>query len=318
MSSRDFNVNYGANQYDITEFLRNHPGGRNYVDGYKDKDVAKRMKDTNHSTSAYYLLREYKVGDRNEGKNEETEDLEKLVDWGKPMLSQVASLGYRYNEWVSSPVDRTLRLFKSDFLEILTITPWYLVPIVWLPVICYYIYDGSLRYMKITRDPSPLIPITLCVLFGIFLWTLVEYSLHRWVFHMEPSGKSKAAIIIHFTIHGLHHKVPFDTRRLVFPPFPAAIVVYVSYHLLTYALPPSIIRLVLGGAILGYVIYDMIHFYLHYGSPEEGTYLYNMKRYHNQHHFVHHDSGFGISNKVWDSIFGTMIQLRKLAMGIKW
>lgn len=34
-----------------------------------------------------------------------------------------------------------------------------------------------------------------------------------------------------------------------------------------------------------------MHYYLHYGSPGEGTYLYFMKRYHNQHHFVHHNHG---------------------------
>lgn len=43
--------------------------------------------------------------------------------------------------------------------------------------------------------------------------------------------------------------------------------------------------------VSGYVIYDMIHFYLHDGAPSEGSYLYTMKRYHNQHHFVHHDKG---------------------------
>lgn len=41
----------------------------------------------------------------------------------------------------------------------------------------------------------------------------------------------------------------------------------------------------------GYVTYDLIHFYLHYGCPREGSYLYTMKRYHNQHHFAHHESG---------------------------
>lgn len=34
----------------------------------------------------------------------------------------------------------------------------------------------------------------------------------------------------------------------------------------------------------------MIHYYIHYGSPN-GGHLYHMKRYHYQHHFVHHDLG---------------------------
>lgn len=40
----------------------------------------------------------------------------------------------------------------------------------------------------------------------------------------------------------------------------------------------------------GYLAYDMIHYYIHYGSPS-GGHLYHMKRYHYQHHFVHHDLG---------------------------
>lgn len=43
--------------------------------------------------------------------------------------------------------------------------------------------------------------------------------------------------------------------------------------------------------IVGYLVYDMIHFYLHYGAPEENSYLYTMKRYHNQHHFSHSENG---------------------------
>lgn len=35
----------------------------------------------------------------------------------------------------------------------------------------------------------------------------------------------------------------------------------------------------------------MTHFYIHYGSPTSESYFYNMKRYHAQHHFSHHDQG---------------------------
>lgn len=34
----------------------------------------------------------------------------------------------------------------------------------------------------------------------------------------------------------------------------------------------------------------MIHYYIHYGSPN-GGHLYHMKRYHYQHHFVYHELG---------------------------
>ncbi|KAL3287998.1 hypothetical protein HHI36_002451 [Cryptolaemus montrouzieri] len=241
-----------------------------------------------------------------------------LVDWNKPMLRQVASLRDKYSDWVVLPVDRKLRLFENPILESLTITPWYVVPIVWIPIITYFIYMGINKYVELTKDKSPTVPSILCIAGGIILWTLLEYSLHRWIFHMKISGKSKILIYIHFAIHGLHHKVPFDPRRLVFPPLPAALIAYALYYLVASFLPEYCRLLVLAGGLTGYVIYDMIHFYLHYGAPKENTYLYHLKRYHNHHHFDHHDNGYGISSMAWDKVFGTTISLRKLNFGIKW
>jgi hypothetical protein len=42
---------------------------------------------------------------------------------------------------------------------------------------------------------------------GVFIWTALEYTLHRWLFHMEPPSKSPRLITLHFLMHGLHHKV---------------------------------------------------------------------------------------------------------------
>lgn len=313
-----FNVRHNDQKYDIHEFLKNHPGGLNYVRPYKDKDITKRMKDTQHSKAAYYLLREYKNDGRDLTSTSDSSDLENLVDWDKPMLSQVAALGSSYSEWVVLPVDRKLRLFENPILESLTITPWYVVPIVWIPIITYFIYMGFNTYVETTKDESPTVPLLIRFIWGVILWTLLEYSLHRWIFHMKISGKSKILIYIHFAIHGLHHKVPFDPRRLVFPPLPAALIAYALYLSIYVVLPAEERLMILAGGLSGYLIYDMIHFYLHYGAPRENSYLYHLKRYHNHHHFEHHENGYGISSVLWDKIFGTTITLRKLQFGIKW
>ncbi|CAH1365952.1 unnamed protein product [Tenebrio molitor] len=113
-------------------------------------------------------------------------------------------------------------------------------------------------------------------------------------------------------------EVPFDPRRLVFPPVPAAVIGFAIYEICTLFIPESVISFVMAGVFTGYAIYDMIHFYLHYGAPKEDSYFYHLKRYHNQHHFAHHDNGFGISSVFWDKIFGSTIRLRELAMAIKW
>lgn len=182
------------------------------------------------------------------------------------------------------------------------------------------------------------------IFFGLVLWTLIEYTLHRWLFHIDAQHRSSAFCTFHFLLHGLHHKVPFDPFRLVFPPFPAAVLATIFYQpgYFLFECP----KIILAGCLMGiksllvssrifhrfidcnykdsccfffagYLIYDMIHYYIHHGSPSGGHFYY-MKRYHYQHHFVHHDKGFGISSSIWDEAFGTKIMLRKLRQLLKW
>lgn len=49
----------------------------------------------------------------------------------------------KYALWVNMPVDRPLRLFEREWMEILTKTPWWLVPLFWLPIITYLLYNGN-------------------------------------------------------------------------------------------------------------------------------------------------------------------------------
>lgn len=65
-----------------------------------------------------------------------------LVDWSRGMVSQISSLGANYTEWVNKPVDRPLRLFDSTAIEMLTKTPWWLVPGFWIPIIIFLIKIG--------------------------------------------------------------------------------------------------------------------------------------------------------------------------------
>ncbi|XP_063218335.1 fatty acid 2-hydroxylase isoform X2 [Bacillus rossius redtenbacheri] len=293
----------GSAQYDVTRFLRLHPGGCNTLAAYKGASaatVAAKMRHE-HSRAANYLAGEYVPG------ADPARDLE------------VGALGPRYYEWVCSPVDRPLRLFRSDLLEALSVTPWRLVPAVWLPVVAAVLArglaDNDLLSSPVRLQTLWFVP---CLLLGLLLWSLLEYSIHRWVFHMRPPDDSPALITLHFLLHGLHHKVPFDSGRLLFPPALAVAVALLLYSVLSLLFPAWMLHYVTAGTISGYVTYDLMHYYLHYGSPGADTYLYNMKRYHNQHHFTQHESGFGISSSFWDDIFRTKIILKKLYITLKW
>ncbi|KAK8626067.1 hypothetical protein V6N13_133719 [Hibiscus sabdariffa] len=61
----------------------------------------------------------------------------------------------------------------------------------------------------------------------------------------------------------------------------------------------------LGGGLVGYVIYDTTHFYLHHGHPNNHS-LKSLKKYHMNHHFRIQNKGFGITTKLWDRVFETL------------
>ncbi|XP_053680476.1 uncharacterized protein LOC128731385 [Anopheles nili] len=248
------------------------------------------------------------------------DSMEHLVDWNKPMVFQIHKLGEKYAEWVNKPVDRELRLFGPSWVENMTKTPWWIVPAFWIPAIGYIIAQLGARDLATGKGfPSWTqsfftVDLYLHLVVGACAWTLLEYTLHRWVFHMDPK-QNRFLQTFHFLIHGQHHKVPFDSYRLVFPVPPAILLTTIFYQPVYYTFPYP--RLTLAGGLIGYLIYDMIHYYLHYGSPS-GGHLYHMKRYHYSHHFVHHDQGYGISSDLWDKLFGTRIILRKLKYLLKW
>ncbi|NXT04532.1 FA2H hydroxylase, partial [Prunella fulvescens] len=347
--------------YDLSGFVRLHPGGEQLLRRRAGTDVSAALDGPphRHSENARRWLEQYYVGEIEPGDEQVpprgrtgtgggpgaytvcAECLRcrvqgeqglwgapaatpgcagsDLVDWQKPLLWQVGYLGEKYDEWVHQPVDRPIRLFHSDFLEFLSKTAWYVVFMVWTPVVLYLSWvsytslaQGNTRlFSSFTTEYS--IPVhkyyfPFIFLLGMFLWSLLEYLIHRFVFHMKPPASNYYLITLHFLLHGQHHKSPFDSSRLVFPPVPASLVIGFFYGVLRLLLPAVLGLSVFVGGLCGYVIYDMMHYYLHYGSPRKGTYLYGLKAYHVKHHFEHQKSGsFGISTRFWDYPFRTLI-----------
>uniref|UniRef100_A0A915MSP6 Fatty acid hydroxylase domain-containing protein n=1 Tax=Meloidogyne javanica TaxID=6303 RepID=A0A915MSP6_MELJA len=110
--------------------------------------------------------------------------------------------------------------------------------------------------------------------------------------------------------HGLHHKTPLDKDRLVFPPAAALIIVGFFYSFYRLLLPYPIFCCFGTGKLTGYIIYDLIHYYLHHGTPEANSKWHKRKIYHHNHHFKDSQSGFGISTTLWDHVFGTLGAVR--------
>jgi 4-hydroxysphinganine ceramide fatty acyl 2-hydroxylase len=75
--------------------------------------------------------------------------------------------------------DETVRMFNNDFLEALSKVHPSVPLIIFLPIIFFMIYISVVDYKISTFNIIGLI------VFGIFIWTLTEYLLHRFIFHLE-------------------------------------------------------------------------------------------------------------------------------------
>ncbi|RYY33615.1 hypothetical protein EON62_04070, partial [archaeon] len=217
-----------------------------------------------------------------------------------------------YLAWVHDPYsfgkDRDARLFQWSFLEPLSKTMWWMIPLVWLPVIAYMWQDFlAAPYWSATNGAAVLLG-------GLVLWTFVEYAIHRFVFHLDDRIPDHGiAILLHFLLHGVHHKVPMDRYRLVMPPILFAALASTVYALLypvSRLLPSPLYHALFSSVIFGYVCYDMVHYSQHHMALNRKGYFGRMKSYHMKHHYSGlQNLGFGITNKLWDYVFGTVLDV---------
>jgi sterol desaturase/sphingolipid hydroxylase (fatty acid hydroxylase superfamily) len=146
------------------------------------------------------------------------------------------------------------------------------------------------------------------ILAGYAIWTLFEYWLHRLVFHFEP--KEGLGARMHWIIHGVHHDHPNDPMRLVMPPavsVPLALAVFALMYLTAgSAYAPSLGA----GFFTGYLVYDLMHYYLHHFRPR-GPLGRMLRERHMRHHFQDDTKGFGISAPYWDEVFRTSARAKR-------
>ncbi len=220
------------------------------------------------------------------------------VDLAKPLLPQVAALDDDYDAWVHEPAKRpgSLRIFESDAMESLSHVRWWHVLVLWAPVAAG-LFVAATHGLGATW--SEVLP---WAAGGIALWTLLEYVLHRFVFHHRFS--SALGRRFHFLAHGIHHLDPWDKTRLVFPPVPAAIVAAAVFGLYRAALPLPHALAALSGTIAGYLVYDMTHYFAHHGKPRS-RWGKALKAWHLAHHHKHPQRMFGVSQPLWDVVFRT-------------
>ncbi|QIW96567.1 hypothetical protein AMS68_002085 [Peltaster fructicola] len=210
----------------------------------------------------------------------------KFLDLNKPLLYQVWTGGFSkdfYLEQVHRPRHykggESAPLF-GNFLEPLSKTPWWVIPTVWGPCVAYGTILAA-QHMTVKELAG-------YWSFGLFFWTLVEYVLHRCLFHLDSYlPDNRVGITLHFLLHGIHHYLPMDRLRLVMPPT-LFIVLATPFWKLAHAL----------------FWWDWYIAVAVFSGAFPHTHR-DLKKYHLQHHFADYENGFGVTSRFWDRIFGT-------------
>ena len=167
----------------------------------------------------------------------------------------------KYTSWLGD-VQITEAVIFGNMLEPLSRTPPWLPPLVWLPVAAAIIYHSRVSESLSAFSPTSS-SLSAAFIGGMFLWTLIEYVLHRWAFHFSDRYKQLPAwaLAAHFIIHGVHHRYPHDKARLVFPPLlTAPITLFVATLLGLPFTPTPWTWCALAGGLVAYVTYDSLHY----------------------------------------------------------
>jgi 4-hydroxysphinganine ceramide fatty acyl 2-hydroxylase len=105
------------------------------------------------------------------------------------------------------------------------------VPVFWGPIATYLLLRSVLQFsfgpnslpLFSTHPALPLallpqaltlptvLKVAACFFSGNIIWTMLEYGLHRFLFHIDDwLPDHPLAILLHFTMHGVHHYLPMD------------------------------------------------------------------------------------------------------------
>ncbi|TFK49432.1 Inositolphosphorylceramide-B hydroxylase [Heliocybe sulcata] len=310
------------------------------------EEVMRNAGEHEHSESAYDMLAEYAIGRLGKGEalvsddweatddfhpedTDSARDYEKnqFLDLRQPLLWQVWNANWSkhyYLQQVHQPrhLPYSARLFGPDVLEVFTKTEWYVVPMIWLPItinlfcrsllqfsgpLPNFVNEPALPLAALSAVPaSAYVKTTLSFFLGNFVWTVLEYVMHRFLFHIdELLPDHPAALTLHFLLHGIHHYLPMDRLRLVMPPVLFSALSFPFTRLAYLLFPTAMANGVIAGSFMFYILYDCMHWALHHTRLP--SYMREMKKYHLAHHYKNFELGFGVTSKIWDYVFNTVL-----------
>ena len=157
---------------------------------------------------------------------------------------------------------------------------------------------------------------------AFLLANFVEYMLHRFPLHRPYPGLYKFTFVVHQEDH--HHFYTDDliiydeSKDWIILFFHPALVLILAFGIIPFLyftmkmlLPPDLMYLMMSGAILYFILYEVTHYVCH--LPDEHWVLkIGFFRFMRKHHMIHHNlnlmttTNFNIVFPFWDWVFGTL------------
>ncbi len=187
-------------------------------------------------------------------------------------------------------------LFKNPVLEKLSRTH------IAIPVSIFFLSSVFLIYWAVSQGLLSGVSIVTIFVIGLLIFTLVEYLVHRYLFHMITDTDFKEKL--QYYAHGVHHDFPRDKTRLAMPPLLSITIVAVLF-VVFQLLMGNIVFAFLPGFITGYAAYLCVHYVVHAYQPPK-NFLRVLWINHGIHHYKDPERAFGVSSPLWDYIFRTL------------
>ena len=192
------------------------------------------------------------------------------------------------------------RIFKNDTLEALSKTTPTQSLMVYGPTICILLYVAvAVKGLSILETAG-------WFFFALLFWTFAEYFLHRYLFHYITEAEWTHRF--HFVVHGQHHEYPRDPERLLMPPVPGIILATILFSMFYVFFwiggRPEVTWAFFPGFFLGYLFYSLMHYAIHQFKPP--SFLKGLWVHHSVHHYHDNHKAYGVSNRIWDFVFGTL------------
>jgi hypothetical protein len=147
---------------------------------------------------------------------------------------------------------------------------------------------------------------------GVLSWMLIEYALHRFIFHYHARSTLGRKLV--YAAHLSHHENPRATNQF-FSSLLVSLPIATVYVLLAWIVTGSLhaSAYAFAGLAGGYSCYEWLHFQAHHRRPRLRVFRY-LRRYHLLHHYQTPGLRYGVTSPLLDLILGTFRPVRKRSL----